>query len=138
MQVGAASLLVLSSWRSPWWMEGKQFALWPAVGTPFERWLSLVAVVQANFQLLLRSQLAFHVPGEIVQDGLPTTSLLLFRVRSLSVEHDRHGDPRSRFRELDQPDSVAENVLDDLVGNYLRVFAREIKTKGSVLGFHAR
>jgi hypothetical protein len=85
-----------------------------------------------------RSQLAFHVPGEVVQDGLPTTSLLLFRVRSLTVERDRHGDARSRFRELDQPDPVAENVLDALVGNHLRVFAREIKTKGPILGFHAR
>lgn len=91
-----------------------------------------------NARRLLGSQLALHMAGKAVQDGLPAGTLLLLGMSCLSIEGDGHGDALDAIRELNDSHSVAEGVFDQLMRDHLCVLALEVESEGAILGFHPR
>src|SRR5215813_1016379 len=78
------------------------------------------------------------VTGEVVEDRLPTTALLLDVVGGFAVEGDADCNAVGTGRELDLARAVAERVLDQLVRNDLGIGASEIKTHAAVFCLHTR
>ena len=81
--------------------------------------------------------LAFHVTGEVVQNGLPARTLLLFRVRLLRFEGFPHGDASRPGEKFHPQGAPAKLALDQLMVLDLRIGTRKIEPHAAVLGFHA-
>src|SRR6516165_224553 len=82
--------------------------------------------------------IAFNVAGEIVENGLPPSLLLLDGVRRFAVKGDADDDAFGVRSELDLRHAVAERILDQLMLDDLRVGPGEIEPHAAVLGLHAR
>ena len=78
------------------------------------------------------------MPGEVVQDGLPSLPLLIHRVFGFSIERDAYRDAICAWLELDFTNTVAERIRDQLVGHNLGVGSGEVKPKAAIFGLHAR
>src|SRR5262245_25505681 len=89
----------------------------------------------ANSGFLL---IAFNVAGEIVENGLTHSMLLLDGVRRVAVNGDSDEDAFGVRVELDLRHAIAERILDQLVLDDLRVGPGEIEAHAAVLGLHAR
>src|SRR5687768_128084 len=71
---------------------------------------------------------SLDVPGESVQDGLPTGALLLGGVRPLRVEGFPDGDAVACLDKPHAQGAITEVALDQLMGNDLRVCPGEVET----------
>src|SRR5258705_5297487 len=80
----------------------------------------------------------FDITGKAVQDGLPSSPLLLDRMGLLAVEGDAHRDARGSRGEIDLGRAIAERVFDELVLDDLGVGPSEIEPHAAVLGLHTR
>src|SRR5215471_18799437 len=78
------------------------------------------------------------VTGEVVEDRLPATALLLNAVHGFAVEGDPDYNAVGTGRELNLGGAVAECVLDQLVRNDFGIGASEIKTDAAVFRLHTR
>ena len=90
----------------------------------------------AGFDFGHRS-LAFDVACEVVEDRLPSVTLLLSRVRGVAVEGYPDADTGRVRRKHDLRRAVAERILDQLVLDDLCIGACEIETHASILRLHA-
>ncbi len=79
-----------------------------------------------------------NVAGEIVENGLPPSLLLLDGVRRFAVKGDADDDAFGVRGELDLRHAIAERILDQLMLDDLRVGPGEIEAHAAVLGLHAR
>src|SRR6266436_8807437 len=80
----------------------------------------------------------FDVTGKAIQDGLPSSPLLLDRMRLLAVEGDAHRDSCGTGRKIDLGRAIAEGVFDELVLDDLGVSPGEVEPHAAVLGLHTR
>src|SRR5262245_66112625 len=76
--------------------------------------------------------------GEIVENCLPPSLLLLDGVRRFAVKGDADDDAFGVRGKLDSRHAIAERVFDQLMLDDLRVGAGEIEAHAAVLGLHAR
>lgn len=74
---------------------------------------------------------------KIIQNGLPPSALLFFRMNRLGVKSDVHQNAVRIFDELDGCFSFTEGVLNQLLGYEFCVFTREVKTGRAIFSFHA-
>src|SRR5687768_12376326 len=79
------------------------------------------------------------MPGEIVEDGLPTLALHLRIVFSLRLERLRHYDATGLFAELHfDVTAVGHPEFDDLLGHDSGVRPLEVETGAAVFRLHPR
>lgn len=78
------------------------------------------------------------MPGESVEDRLPARTLLVDRMASVRVKRLAHDHAARVADELDNEAAIPKGTLNQFVGHYLRVNAREVETETAVLCLHAR
>lgn len=78
------------------------------------------------------------VLGEVIEDGLPTLTLLFQRMLGFGFESYTYRHTLCAIDEFDRPVSVSKHILNALVRNDLCVRAFKIEAKAAIFGFHAR
>src|SRR5882724_5634284 len=87
--------------------------------------------------LALQSSLCLDVVRETVEDGLPSSSLLLDGMGLLTIEGYPHLDAGWGRNELDLSRALAEQVFDGLGLFDFRVGSSEVESHAAVLRLHA-
>src|SRR5262245_21923988 len=85
-----------------------------------------------------RPPVRLNMAREIVENGLPTASLLLDGMGLLAIEGHLDFDTIWAGSERDPGRAIAEGIFDQLVCDELRIGSSEIEAHAAIFRFHAR